>query len=145
MKKTFFLRPQEPSFPTVRRFFLDTLGEELARGDREVIICEPTRTGEQNALMWPLLHDLSRQLWREVNGVRRRLTPDEWKDVLTAALTTEQRFVAGIDGSPVLLGVSTSSMGVGKMKQLIDLIKLFGDREQVQWTPPKTYRHQPED
>ena len=56
-------------------------------------IREPTRTLDQNALLWPLLTEVSRQ----VDWYGQKLTEDEWKDVFTAGLR-KQKAVPGIDG-----------------------------------------------
>jgi len=59
---------------------------------------EPTRTLDQNALMWARLTEISEQLEWPVDGKLERLEPEEWKDVLTAGLRKHQRVAAGIDG-----------------------------------------------
>ena len=68
-----------------------------------VTVSEPTRSLDQNALMWPLLDDIARQ----VEWYGNKLTPDEWKDVFTAALRKE-KVVPGINGGFVVLGQRTS-------------------------------------
>lgn len=70
---------------------------------------EPTRTLEQNAAQWPILAEFARQLQWPVNGAPVYMTPEEWKDVLTAAFRQETvRLAAGIDGGVVMLGQRTS-------------------------------------
>lgn len=96
-----------------------------------VAISEPTRTLEQNALMWPLLHDLSQQ----VNWYGNRLTDEEWKDVMTAAIK-KQKVVPGVDGGFVVCGQRTSKMGKKEFSDLIDVIYAFGGQQGVQWTGP---------
>ena len=96
-----------------------------------VAISEPTRTLEQNALMWPLLHDLSKQ----VNWYGNRLTDEEWKDVMTAAIK-KQKVVPGVDGGFVVCGQRTSKMGKKEFSDLIDVIYAFGGQQGVQWTGP---------
>jgi hypothetical protein len=87
-----------------------------------VTVRPPTRTSEQNALMWALLSDLSRQV--EWHG--HYLTADDWKNICTASLRCS-RVVPGIDaGTLVPLGLSTSSMGKGELSDLIELIYAFG-------------------
>ena len=51
------------------------------------------RTLDQNSRLWAMLTELSRQ----VEWYGQRLRPEEWKDVMTAALK-KQRAVPGIDG-----------------------------------------------
>lgn len=79
------------------------------------------RTLEQNARMWAMLTDLSRQVvWHG-----QQLTAENWKDVMTAALKRQQ-VVPGVDGGFVVLGTSTRRMTKGEMAELIELITAFG-------------------
>lgn len=107
----------------------------LARHDVEsapdgwiVTVSEPTRSLDQNALMWPLLEDIARQ----VEWYGNRLTADEWKDVLTAALRKE-KVVPGINGGFVVLGQRTSKMGKREFSELVDLIYAFGAERGVRF------------
>lgn len=91
---------------------------------------EATRSLEQNARLWSLLNDVSRQ----VVWYGKKLTPDDWKTVMTASLR-QTRVVPTIDGDGfVPLGMSTSKMSVKEMTALIDLIEAFGDQHNVTWT-----------
>ena len=79
------------------------------------------RTLEQNARMWAMLTELSRQVvWHG-----QKLSAENWKDVLTAALKRQQ-VVPGVDGGFVVLGTSTRRMTKGEMSDLIELITAFG-------------------
>ena len=73
-------------------------------------LSEPTRNLEQNAAQWPILEAFSTQLEWPVNGRMVQLTPEEWKDILTAAFRkeTQPRLAMGIDGGMVMLGQRTS-------------------------------------
>lgn len=94
-----------------------------------VIIREPTRTLGQNAKLWPMLQDISTQVdWHGQN-----LTPDEWKDVFSAALK-KQKAVPGIDGGFVVCGQRTSGMTKSEFSDLIELIYAFGAQYDVRWT-----------
>ena len=74
-----------------------------------VTIGEPTRSLEQNSAQWPILEAFSQQLQWPVNGAMTTLTPEEWKDVLSAAFFQEQpRVTMGLNGGMVLLGQRTS-------------------------------------
>ena len=64
---------------------------------------ERTRSTEQNARMWAMLTDVSRQ----VDWYGRKLKPEEWKHVFSASLK-KQDVVPGLDGGFVVLGLSTS-------------------------------------
>lgn len=56
----------------------------LMAGHRMVVeVRKETRSLEQNRRLWAMLTDVSKQ----VNWYGRKLTPENWKDVLTAALT----------------------------------------------------------
>lgn len=91
---------------------------------------EPTRSLEQNARLWSMLSDVSRQ----VVWYGKKLTADDWKTVLTASLR-QTRVVPTIDGDGfVPLGMSTSKMSVKEMTALIDLIEAFGAQHNVTWT-----------
>lgn len=82
----------------------------------------PRRSLDQNALLWALLGDLSRQ----VEWYGTHLSADDWKDVLTASLR-KARVVPGIDpGTFVPLGMRTSDMTKAEFSDLIELIRAFG-------------------
>jgi hypothetical protein len=90
-----------------------------------------TRSLDQNAKMWAMLADLSRQ----VEWYGQRLTSEEWKDVLTAALK-KQKAVPGIDGGFVVIGARTRNMTIREMSDLVELLYAFGAERDVQWTDP---------
>lgn len=94
-----------------------------------VEIKEPTRSLEQNSKLWPMLHDLSIQ----VDWYGQKLSQDEWKDVLTAALK-KQKVVPGLDGGFVILGQRTSTMGKKDFSELIELLFAFGAQQNVTWS-----------
>lgn len=88
---------------------------------------EPSRSLEQNALMWGKLADVSAQ----VDWYGKKLTAEDWKTVFTASLRNT-RVVPTIDGDGfVPLGMSTSKMSVKEMTALIDLIDAFGAQHGV--------------
>jgi len=93
-----------------------------------VEIKPPTRSLDQNALLWPLLTELSTQ----VEWYGQKLTKEEWKDVLTAGLK-KQRAVPGIDGGFVVIGAHTSKMSKAEFSELIELIYCFGAEHGVEW------------
>lgn len=108
----------------------------LAAPDGMVVqIKEKTRSMAQNDLMWSVLTDLSRQVPWPVNGEVTNLTPEEYKDLITASLGQENRMAAGIRGGFVMLGKSTSKMTIGQMKDLITFAHSFGDERGVKWSP----------
>lgn len=94
------------------------------------------RSGEQNARMWAMLTDISKQVPWAVNGRLVNMPPGDWKDVLTASFKREQRIAAGIDGGFVMLGQRTSKMTLSDMSDLIELMTAFGSERGVRWTDP---------
>lgn len=86
----------------------------------QVVISPKTRTLDQNALMWAQLGDISKSvLWHG-----QHLTPENWKDIFTAALK-RQAVVPGLDGGFVVLGTSTRKMTKPEMSDLIELMNAF--------------------
>lgn len=155
MTAAFTLDLQNPRFQEVKRRFLDTLGAELQAGPRSVVIQEPKRSLEQNALLWAVLHDLTEQVgWRKerIRGnellragayvafadepAARKLSPEIFKDLLTAALKSPQMY-RGIDGGLVAIGLSTSRMSKRQMSELIELAFAFGADKGVVFTEPR--------
>lgn len=89
------------------------------------------RTLGQNALMWSLLGDISKQVvWAD-----QKLSKKDWKWIFTAAVR-KQRIVPGIDGGMVYLGEPTSAMSKQEMADMIDMIYVFGTERGVEWTDP---------
>lgn len=87
-----------------------------------------TRSIDQNARLWALLTDVSRQ----VEWYGQRLTKEQWKDVFSAALT-KQKVVPGIDGGFVVMGQRTSQMSVRELGDLMTLIEAFGAEHSVRF------------
>ena len=86
------------------------------------------RSLEQNRMMWAKLEDIAQQVvWYGV-----KLTKDEWKDILTAALK-KQKVVPGIEGGFVVIGARTSTMSVAEMTELIELSTAFGTQQGVKF------------
>ncbi len=123
LHRTFVLRDA----PYLRQAlaFIGERWQSQARAGRPLAVTvsehRATRTAGQNARMWAMLHDVARQ----VDWHGRRLAPEEWKDVFTAALK-RQKVVPGLDGGFVVLGASSREMTVGEMSELMALIEAFG-------------------
>jgi hypothetical protein len=94
-----------------------------------VTIKQPTRSLMQNNRLWALLTDVSHQ----VDWYGRKLAPQEWKDVFTAAMK-KQDVVPGIEGGFVVLGRSTSNMTKAEMNDLQEIISAFGAQHDVKWS-----------
>lgn len=79
------------------------------------------RTVPQNAKLWANLTSLSQQL--EWYG--QKLSPESWKDLLTASLR-RYHVVPGIDpGTFVPLGMRTSQMTKQELGDLLELLHAF--------------------
>lgn len=96
-----------------------------------VEIRERTRSLDQNALMWELLSALSDRVQWPVNGKLEILSPDEWKDILSASLTQENRIAQGARGGFVMIGKRTSKMTIKQMTELIEFIYAFAAEQGV--------------
>lgn len=109
-----------------------------------VEVRKATRTLAQNHLMWSCLTDLSRQVtW---DGTRR-LTPEAWKDYLTAHLNG-QDLVPNMDGTGFIAigkGKSTSDMTIAEMTAVIDLAHAFGAGRGVKWSRTSLGRDVPDE
>lgn len=99
-----------------------------------VTIKPATRTTDQNAKLWAMLGDISKQ----VEWYGKRLDAEDWKHVFSASLR-KLSVVPNLDGTGfVALGLSTSRMGKRELADLIDIITAFGVERNVKWTEPET-------
>ena len=88
-----------------------------------ITVSEPTRNLEQNAAQWPILQAFADQLQWPVNGSMEILTPEEWKDILTAAFKRETvRVAMGLDGGMVMLGSRTSKFSKAQFSEWLDFL-----------------------
>jgi len=93
-----------------------------------VEIAEPVRSDSQNRIMWVYLTALSEQ----VKWHGQTLSPEDWKDLLTAGLKRELRMVPNLDGNGfVSLGARTSTMTKAEFSDLLELIHAFAAREGI--------------
>ncbi len=101
---------------------------ERAHDGYRVEISQPKRTVEQNKLLWLLLTPLSLQLkWHGLT-----LSPEDWKDLLTASFRKEARVVPNLEGNGfVALGMRTSTMSKAEFSDFIEFIMAFAAREGV--------------
>lgn len=119
MKKTFFLIN-----PKVRELAKYAISQ--AEDGFMVTIQPKTRNNEQNSKMWAILGEISKQVvWHG-----KKLTPENWKDVLTASLR-KQEVVIGLDSNFVVLGQSTSKMSIKDMSEVIELALNFAALHEV--------------
>jgi hypothetical protein len=88
--------------------------------DYVVSVKPQTRTGEQNALFWALLTDLS---IAKPNG--RTHTPDVWKLLVMHACGHACQFEVGLNGQPFPIGFRSSELTKGQMSDLIEWIYAY--------------------
>lgn len=112
----------------VRAPLVDEAGRRLRLTIERVT---PTRSVEQNRLMWALLTCISKCCKWPVNGEMVSMEPEDWKTLLTAGLTKNQRVAAGVEGGFVLLGSSTSAMDKQGMSLFLDFLYYFGSTHSV--------------
>jgi hypothetical protein len=77
----------------------------------------PTRTVDQNSLLWSLLSEVSRA---KPDG--RTHTPDIWKCLFMQACGHAVQFETGLDGAPFPLGFRSSRLTKAQMTDLIEFI-----------------------
>ncbi len=106
-----------------------------------VTVAEETRSNAQNAVQWPYLDAFSKQLLWPVNGSMEKLTPDEFKDILTAAFQGETvRLAAGLNGGVVMLGMRTSKMPKGQFSEWISFLQATAaDRNVIVYPERETW------
>ena len=114
---------------TTLGFAVQNIVKGLAGGPVVVTLGREKRSSDMNSKMWPMLTDLSKQ----VDWYGHKLTKEEWKDVVTAAIE-RQKTVPGIEGGFVVLGVSTRKQSKEWFSNLIEIIYAFGSERNVQWS-----------
>lgn len=122
------IRDTDDIQPAVNWFF-DMVNRGIVGGPVHVEIGREKRSLSQNKKMWPMLTDIAKQ----VKHFDLTLTPEEWKDLITAAIRG-QKMVPGIDGGMVMLGRSTSKMNKKEFSELIEYMYWFGQDNDVQWS-----------
>lgn len=98
-----------------------------------VTIAEPTRSTDQNARLWAMLGDVSKQ----VEWYGKKLSPEDWKHIFSSSLR-KLEVVPNLDGTGfVALGLSTSKMSKRELGDLMELISAFGVEKNVVWSEPE--------
>ena len=105
----------------------------LTGGDIVLTLGRKKRTNDQNAKLWPMLSDISRQ----VEWFGKKHKPEHWKDIVTGSFESCE-FVPGIDGRIVMLGGRTSKYTKAKFCDLIEYIYAFGVDRKIVWSEPST-------
>lgn len=129
MKASIVLREPVSAYKAITELW-PSIKAWLVAGHQLCIEVKPkTRSLEQNARMWAMLTDVSKQVvWHG-----RKLTPESWKCVFSASLK-KQDVVPGLHGDFVVLGQRTSKMGVKDMGDLMELIEAFGAEKGVRFS-----------
>jgi hypothetical protein len=104
---------------------------EQAPHGSHVHIKEPTRTTDQNARMWAMLHDIAEQ-----GPLGRKHTPDDWKCIMMRACGWEVKFRPGRSGEFFPVGYRTSHLGVRQMAELITFMLGWGAEVGIVWSEP---------
>jgi len=129
MKQTYIIRDDHiraNAIEFIRRLPLNPLWKMTAEEVKSI------RSLEQNDKMWAMLGDISKQVvWHGM-----KLSPEDWKQMTTAALK-KYKVVPGIDGGFVVIGASTSRMSIKEMIDVIDFAYAFGSEHNVKWSEPK--------
>ena len=123
----------EEAVRPVLQWAADMIRRGLPGGPVAVRIGRPTRTLDQNAKLWPMLTDVSKQVEWVKDGERCYMPPEEWKDLFSASLR-KQSMSPGIDGGMVILGLHTSRLPKREFADLIEIIYSFGAERGVEWS-----------
>lgn len=113
--------------------FFGLLTQEARRAAMQAVASAPstyvvqirarTRSIEQNKAQWPILTAFSEQLQWPVNGRMVSMSPEEWKDVLSAGFKAEAtRLAMGLDGGVVMLGQRTSEFRHDEFSQWLEFL-----------------------
>lgn len=104
-----------------------------APDDYVVTIAPPTRTLDQNALLWAALSDIANA---KPDG--REMTPEQWKCAFMDAAGFKPEFVPALEGSGfICLGYKSSRLTKGQFSDLVETIFEFGARKGVRWSEPQ--------
>jgi len=102
---------------------------KIAPVDTMVKFYSPKRTIPQNDKMWAMLSEIADQA--DLNGVKH--TPETWKAIFMNGLGHEIRFVLGMNDEPFPVGFRSSKLSKDQMKDLIELIYMFGAENGVEF------------
>lgn len=96
-------------------------------------LAEPSRTLDQNALMWAALTDIAKA---KPDG--REMTQEQWKSVFMDAAGFKPTFVPSLDGDSFLcLGYKSSRLSKKDFTDLIEVIFEYGARKGIKFTEPR--------
>lgn len=137
MKERFIIERKNPQSAQVLARAQRALDAAARDRDVMVVLDEVKRTLDQNAAMWPALTDFAKQVaWpvTQRDGSVKQATPDDMKDVLTAAFEEETRMAPGLRGGFVMLGARTSKYSKRKMADFLTFLRAEGNDRGVVWS-----------
>lgn len=91
---------------------------------------EEKRCVIQNRKLWAMLRDFKPVIFN--NGTWQ---PEDWKCFLMSAFNSEMP-VVGLNGEPVMLNTSTSTLGKKRFSEFIEFIYAEGTNRGVVWSDP---------
>lgn len=119
-----------PTLETVELTLRDAFAKGLPLA--VVSLTRDLRSSEQNRLMWPLLTDWSKQV-THIDG--RKYSPDQWKDILTAAFEGVTQYAPNLDGSGLIaFGSRTSKYSKKKFSEFIEFLFAEGSQRGINWS-----------
>lgn len=121
---TLLLGNRQQAWADIKSNLFPFLAAVLQGGARWILTVKlETRTQLQNRLMWPLLTEFSKQTLWPVDGRMVQMSPDDWKDVLSAGFKGESvRLAMGLNGGVVLLGQRTSKFTKKEFSDWIEFL-----------------------
>lgn len=80
-----------------------------------------TRSVHQNARMWAMLSEVSRQ----ADHFGKKYTPETWKCIFMNAMGHSIKFVPGLEGEPFPIGFKSSRLSKSQMVDLQTYIEMY--------------------
>lgn len=132
MRKSIVIRDPQRGHAAYVALWQEIKAMAMAGHVMVVSVKPETRSLQQNALLWALLTDVSRQVvWHG-----KKLSPEDWKHMFSSSLKS-LRVVPNLDGTGfVALGLSTSQMSKAEMSDMCELIQAFGAANGVKFSAP---------
>jgi len=127
-KSVFIIQPApHPS----RRLALEAV--QAAQEGQVITIQDPTRGLTQNAAQWPILNEIAQDFKWVINGQWVKMSPEEWKNLLTSAFRKETSQVAqGWEGGICLIGHRTREFSVKEFSEWLDFLKAAHEQLKIQ-------------
>lgn len=127
-------RKKNPRWREVLELTISEIRRRAETEDIMVVISGVIRSLDQNAKMWPMLHDFATQVMWPIDGIYIFIDEADWKAILTAAFEKELRMAPGLNGGTVMLGARTSQYDRRKMSEFIEFMYAEGSERGVVWS-----------